>query len=83
MRRSIYKRNRYYGKGAKDLIRPTLNQGRVFVGEGLLKKRYKKKSGRRGSLKKVAKNPILKDIARTGAKYLSGLYQGGVNKIKK
>ena len=33
-------------------------------------------------LKKVAKNPILRDIARTGAKYLPGLYQGGVNKIK-
>ena len=43
MRRSRYKRKRYYGKGAKDLIRPTLNKGRVFVGEGLLKKRYKKK----------------------------------------
>ena len=40
MRRSRYKKKRYYGKG---LIRPTLNQGRVFVGEGLLKKRYKKK----------------------------------------
>ena len=33
-------KKRNYGKG---LIRPTLNQGRVFVGEGLLKKRYKKK----------------------------------------
>ena len=33
----------YYGKGAKDLIRPTLNKGRIYVGEGLLKKRYKKK----------------------------------------
>ena len=43
MRRSRYKRKRYYGKGTKDLIRPTLNKGRVFVGEGLLKKRYKKK----------------------------------------
>ena len=43
MRRSRYKRKRYYEKGAKDLIRPTLNKGRVFVGEGLLKKRYKKK----------------------------------------
>ena len=43
MRRSRYKRKRYYGKGAKDLIRPTLNKGSVFVGEGLLKKRYKKK----------------------------------------
>ena len=43
MRRSRYKRKRYYRKGAKDLIRPTLNKGRIFVGEGLLKKRYKKK----------------------------------------
>ena len=43
MRRSKYKRRRYYGSGAKDLIRPTLNKGRTFVGEGLLKKRYKKR----------------------------------------
>ena len=43
MRRSRYRKKKYYGKGAKDLIRPTLNKGRVFVGEGLLKKRYKKK----------------------------------------
>ena len=33
-------------------------------------------------MKKVAKNPILRDIARTGAKYLPGLYQGATNKIK-
>ena len=55
--------------------------------------RRKKTGGRRGrkkqtgkgffsTLKKIAKNPILRDIARTGAKYLPGLYQGGVNKIK-
>ena len=55
--------------------------------------RKKRTGGRRGRkrqsgkgflsiLKKVAKNPILRDIARTGAKYLPGLYQGGVNKIK-
>ena len=43
MKRSRYRKRKYYGKGAKDLIRPTLNKGRVFVGEGLLKKRYKKK----------------------------------------
>ena len=43
MRQSRYKRKRYYGKGAKDLIRPTLNKGRIFVGGGFLKKRYKKK----------------------------------------
>ena len=43
MRRSKYKKRRYYGKGAKDLIRPTLNKGRIFVGQGLLKKRYKKR----------------------------------------
>ena len=45
MKRSKYKRRRYYGKGAKNLIRPTLNKGRIFVGEGL-KKRYKKKRKR-------------------------------------
>ena len=55
--------------------------------------RKKRTGGRRGrkkqtgkgifsSLKKLARNPILRDIARTGAKYLPGLYQGGVNKIK-
>ena len=48
MRRSRYKRRRYYGKGAKDLIRPTLNKGRVFVGEGLLKKQKKKVYGKGG-----------------------------------
>ena len=55
--------------------------------------RKKRTGGRRGRkkqsgkgifsiLKKVAKKPIIRDIARTGAKYLPGLYQGGVNKIK-
>ena len=55
--------------------------------------RRRKTGGRRGRrkqsgkglfsfIKKVAKNPILRDIAKTGAKYLPGLYQGGVNKIK-
>ena len=43
MRRSRYRKRKYYGKGAKNLIRPTLNSGRIFVGEGLLKKRYRKK----------------------------------------
>ena len=33
-------------------------------------------------IKKVAKNPILRDIAKTGAKYIPGLYQGATNKIK-
>ena len=33
-------------------------------------------------IRKVAKNPMLRDIARTGAKYLPGLYQGATNKIK-
>ena len=33
-------------------------------------------------MKKVAKNPILRNIARTGAQYLPGLYQGATNKIK-
>ena len=55
--------------------------------------RRKKTGGKRGrkkqtgkgifsSLKKLARNPILRDIARTGAKYLPGLYKGGVGKIK-
>ena len=33
-------------------------------------------------LRKVVKNPIFKDIVKTGAKYIPGLYQGGVKKIK-
>ena len=41
MRRSRYKKKRYYGKGAKGLIRSTLNKGKIFV--GLSKKRYKKR----------------------------------------
>ena len=44
MRRSRYKRKRYYEKGSKDLIRATLNKGRIFVGQGLFKKKgYKKR----------------------------------------
>ena len=39
MKQRRYKK-KYYGKG---LVRPTLNQGRIFVGEGLRKKRYKKR----------------------------------------
>ena len=42
MRRFSYKKRRYFGKG-QNLIRPTLNKGRIFVGEGFLKKRHKKK----------------------------------------
>ena len=41
MRRSIYSRRKYFGKGS-DFIRPTLNSGRIFVGEGLRKKKKKK-----------------------------------------
>ena len=33
-------------------------------------------------IKKVAKNPMLRNIARTGAQYLPGLYQGATSKIK-
>ena len=33
-------------------------------------------------MKKVVKNPILRDIARTGAKYLPGLYKEATTKIK-
>ena len=44
MRRLRYRRKKYFGKGAGDFIRPTLNKGRIFVGEGLRKKkRYKKR----------------------------------------
>ena len=41
MKQRKYKK-RYYGRG---LIRPTLNQGRIFVGEGLRKKKRNKKKG--------------------------------------
>ena len=58
--------------------------------KGARKKRTGRKRGRKkqtgkgifSSLKKLARNPILRDIARTGAKYLPGLYKGGVGKIK-
>ena len=43
MKRSRYRRKKYFGKGGTDFIRPTLNKGRIFVGEGLRKKKYKKK----------------------------------------
>ena len=39
MKQRRYKK-KYYGRG---LVRPTLNQGNIFVGEGLRKKRYKKR----------------------------------------
>ena len=48
-------------------------------------KRGRKKQTGKGFfsvLKKVVKNPIFKDIVKAGAKYIPGLYQGGVNKIK-
>ena len=49
-----------------------------------------RRRGRRGQagrglfsfMKKVARNPILRDIARTGAKYLPSLYRGATSKIK-
>ena len=56
-RRSTYKKRRYYGKGAIDFIRPTLNKGRIFVGQGSLKKGYKKK-------KKVVYGKGTKDLIR-------------------
>ena len=43
MRRLRYRRKKYFGKGAGDFIRPTLNKGRIFVGEGLRKKKDIKK----------------------------------------
>ena len=39
MRRLRYRRKKYFGKSAGDFIRPTLNKGRIFVGEGLSKKK--------------------------------------------
>ena len=49
-----------------------------------------RRRGRRGQagrgllsfMKKVARNPILRDIAKTGAKYLPSLYRGATSKIK-
>ena len=43
MKQLRYKRKKIYGKGGDFLIRPTLNQGRVFVGEGLKKLKYKRR----------------------------------------
>ena len=50
----------------------------------------RRRRGRRGQagrglfsfMKKVARNPILRDIAKTGAKYLPSLYRGATSKIK-
>ena len=39
MKQRRYKK-RHYGRG---LVRPTLNQGRIFVGEGLRKRNKKRK----------------------------------------
>ena len=59
-----------FAKGARR--RPTgRRRRRVQSGRGLF-----------SFIKKVAKNPILRNIARTGAQYLPGLYQGATNKIK-
>ena len=55
MRQRKYKK-RHYGRG---LIRPTLNQGRIFVGEGLRKKRYNKKKKRKFYGKGIF-SPLLK-----------------------
>ena len=49
------------------------------------RRRGRKKQSGKGIFsifKKVAKNPILRDIVKAGAKYLPEVYQGGVNKIK-
>ena len=40
MKRFKYRKKKKYGKG---LIRPTLNKGRIFVGEGLRNKHYRKR----------------------------------------
>ena len=59
-----------FAKGARR--RPTgRRRRRAQSGQGLF-----------SFIKKVAKNPILRNIARTGAQYLPGLYQGATNKIK-
>ena len=66
--RRTYKNN--FAKGARR--RPRGRRGRrVQSGRGLF-----------SFMKKVAKNPILRNIARTGAQYLPGLYQGATSKIK-
>ena len=66
--RRTYRNN--FAKGARR--RPTgRRRRRAQSGKGLF-----------SFMKKVAKNPILRNIARTGAQYLPGLYQGATNKIK-
>ena len=66
--RRTYRNN--FAKGARR--RPTGRRGRrAQSGRGLF-----------SFIKKVAKNPILRNIARTRAQYLPGLYQGATNKIK-
>ena len=68
--RRTYRNN--FAKGARRIPTGRRNRRRgVQSGRGLF-----------SFIKKMAKNPILKDIARTGAKYLPGLYQGATNKIK-
>ena len=65
--RRTYRNN--FAKGARRV--PTGRRRRAQSGRGLF-----------SFIKKVAKNPILRNIARTGAQYLPGLYQGATNKIK-
>ena len=68
---NITMRRTYRNNFAKGTRRRPARRRRAQSGQGLF-----------SFIKKVAKNPILKDIARTGAKYLPGLYQGATNKIK-
>ena len=53
MKQRRYKK-KYYGRG---LVRPTLNQGRIFVGEGLRKKHNKKR--KRAFYRKGIFGPLL------------------------
>ena len=66
MKRSKYqKRKKYYGKGAKDLIRPTLNKGRIFVGEGLLTKRYRKRKSKKVYRRGIFSSVLLGSLVPT------------------
>ena len=67
--RRTYRNN--FAKGAKRVPTGRRRRRRAQSGRGLF-----------SFIKKVAKNPILRDIAKTGAKYLPGIYQGATNKIK-
>ena len=66
--RRTYRNN--FAKGARRIPTGRRRRGRQS-GRGLF-----------SFMKKVIKNPILRDVARTGAKYLPGLYRGATSKVK-